>query len=157
MSEAMNDTNDVQNIVADTKSENTEATTEVDIPQSREAENPANINEETAVDYEELIENDLSVLRAEFPELKNIKSITDLDNPIRYAALRDLGLDAAEAYMATAKRSRQDNRAHLRAAYGKNVSTPYGTMSHRELNEARELFTDLSDLEIQRLYRKVTG
>ena len=109
-----------------------------------------------SVDYEELIASDLNLLRSEFPELKDISDITELDNPIRYAALRDLGLDPAEAYMATAKRVKRDNRAHLTAAYGKSAVTPGGMMSQRELAEARELFGNLSDSEIQRLYRKVT-
>ena len=109
------------------------------------------------VDYEEIIASDLAVLRSEFAELKNLGDITDLDNPLRYAELRDLGLDPREAYLATAKRTRRDNRSHLTTAYGRNAVTPIGSMSQRELSEAREIFNNLSDSEIQRLYRKVTS
>lgn len=107
------------------------------------------------VDYAAMIEEDIATLKGEFPELASLGSITELDNPIRYAALRDLGLSAEEAYLATTKRVKRDNRAHLTAAYGKNAASPTSTMSQRELSEARELFGNLSDLEIQRLYKRV--
>lgn len=133
----------------DTKSESVE---EVANTEAEETEEVA----EESVDYEALIESDLNTLRAEFPELGDIKQITDLNNPLRYAALRDLGLTPEEAYLATAKRRSQDTRAHLRSAHGRNASTPLGIMSQHELSVARELFPGLSDADIQRLYKKVT-
>ena len=133
----------------DTKSESVE---EVANTEAEETEEVA----EESVDYEALIESDLNTLRAEFPELGDIKQITDLNNPLRYAALRDLGLTPEEAYLATAKRRSQDTRAHLRSAHGRNASTPLGMMSQHELSVARELFPGLSDADIQRLYKKVT-
>lgn len=148
--------------VSDTKSEENEAiptvseddVTPTDAPDIPETATP--VNEET-VNYEAIIAEDLSVLRAEFSELKDITDITELNNPIRYAALRDLGLSPIEAYMATAVRVRRDNRSHLTAAYGRNAVSPNGVMTSKELSDARELFGDLSDSEIQRLYRKVTS
>ena len=112
--------------------------------------------QKSEIDYEAIIAEDLLALRSEFPELAGIEDITELDNPIRYAALRDMGLSAEEAYLATRKRVKRDNRSHLTTAFGKSVSAPRGGMSQRELSEARELFSGLSDSEIQRLYRKVT-
>lgn len=111
--------------------------------------------EDVSVDYDALIAEDIATLKSAFPELSALDSITELDNPIRYAALRDLGLSAEEAYLATTKRAKRDNRAHLTTAYGKNATPPASTMSQRELSEARELFGNLSDLEIQRLYKRV--
>lgn len=110
----------------------------------------------TQIDYEALIESDLVELKAEFPELKSIGDITELNNPLRYAALRDLGLSPAEAYMATAKRRSQDTRSHLKSAYGRSASAPTGMMSQYELATARELFPGMSDADLQRLYKKVT-
>ena len=133
----------------DTKSESVE---EVANTEAEETEEVA----EESVDYEALIESDLDTLRAEFPELGDIKQITDLNNPLRYAALRDLGLSPEEAYLATAKRRAQDTRAHLRSAHGKNAGASIGMMSQHELSAARDLFPGLSDAEIQRLYKKVT-
>lgn len=112
---------------------------------------------EDETDYDALIEEDLRSLRAEFQEAAELTSITELNNPLRYAALRDLGLCAREAYLATGgSRARRDTRAHLGTAYGRRASTPGGIMTQRELSEARELFGDLKDEEIQRLYRRVT-
>ena len=111
---------------------------------------------EPEIDYEKIIEDDLAELRSEFHELSDVTSITELNNPLRYAALRDLGLSPTEAYLATKKRVPADTRAHLDTAYGRRASSPYGSMPQRELTAARELFGDLSDADIQRLYRKVT-
>lgn len=111
-------------------------------------------SEET--DYEALIASDLDALRSEFPELRDITEITDLNNPLRYAALRDLGLSPAEAYMATAKRRSQDTRSHLKSAHGRSAKAPVGMMTQYELASARELFPGLSDSDLQRLYKKVT-
>ena len=136
----------------DAKSDVTESqdNTEPPIPENDGGE------QEGEIDYEALIAEDLTALRSEFPELAGIEDITELDNPIRYAALRDMGLTAEEAYLATRKRVKRDNRSHLTTAYGRSGSAPRGGMSQRELSEARELFSGLSDSEIQRLYRKVT-
>ncbi|MBO7304218.1 MAG: hypothetical protein J6V09_03265 [Clostridia bacterium] len=107
------------------------------------------------VDYADLVRRDVDALRREFPELAALSSVTELDNPLRYAALRDLGLSAREAYLATSERpSRTDNRAHL-------YSTPTrarggGSMPEAELSCARAIFGDLSDSEIRKLYKKVT-
>ena len=125
----------------------------IDTDEVTEAE--ADVDNKEAIDYEALIASDVDALKAEFPELKGINDITDLNNPLRYAALRDLGLSPAEAYMATAKRRTQDTRAHLRSAHGRNAATAMGMMSQYELATARELFPGMSDSELQRLYKKV--
>lgn len=114
--------------------------------------------ENDGVDYGSLIEEDLESLRSEFPELRGISNILELGNPIRYAALRDLGLSPAEAYLATESRgARRDNRAHLQTSVPKSASRPMEDIPKRELEIARELFSELSDREIQKLYRKVKG
>ncbi len=115
--------------------------------------------ETDATDYSEtadLLEEDLSFLRESFPELSSLADISGLPNPTRYAALRDLGLTPEEAYLATAKREARDNRAHLRAAVPAASKPPYSSMTRREWQAARELFEDMSDSEIEKLYRKVT-
>lgn len=139
--------------VEDAKSEMSESPTDETIVED-EAEFIK--DESDSVDYEALIASDLDTLRTEFPELSGIRDITDLNNPLRYAALRDLGLSPEEAYMATAKRKAQDTRAHLRSAHGKSAATSIGMMSQYELASARELFPGMSDSELQRLYKKVT-
>ena len=107
--------------------------------------------------YEELMRSDLLELKREFPELGRISSITELSNPLRYAALRDMGLSATEAYLATAgKRRARDNRAHLSGSAPRPAGSPSYGMSRQELENAREIFGGMSDSEIQSLYRKVT-
>ena len=107
-------------------------------------------------DYAALAASDLKELKGEFPELAGLEHISGLDNPLRYAALRDLGLSPREAYLATAKRQRADGRAHLSSAMPKSAGSPGGGMSPRQLAEAREIFSDMSDVEIRALYKKVT-
>lgn len=111
---------------------------------------------EVSIDYAAIVRSDVAELSAEFSELNGLTDITELENPIRYAALRDLGLTAAEAYLATTKnRRRADNRSHL---FGMPMvsSAPTGSMPDRELETAREIFTDMSDAQIRKLYKKVT-
>ena len=111
----------------------------------------------SAVNYEDIARRDISELKAEFPELSDTESIAELENPIRYAALRDLGLSPSEAYLATTKRRiRQDNRAHLERSVPRAASIPRGSMSDAELRTAREIFSDISDAEIRSLYKRVT-
>lgn len=111
---------------------------------------------EAEADYAKIVREDIAALSAEFPELKGLSDITELENPLRYAALRDLGLTPAEAYLATSKRQRaRDNRSHL---YGAPIinSKRSGAVPETEMVAAREIFSDMSDAEIRRLYKKVT-
>ena len=107
------------------------------------------------IDYAAVVSEDLKILRKEFPELSEIEDICELSNPLRYAALRDLGLSPEEAYLATAKRQKKDNRSHLFATKTVSVSRN-GAMSDSELAAAREIFSDISDREIRKLYKRVT-
>ena len=108
-------------------------------------------------DYEEIAREDLETLKREFPELSEAESILEIENPLRYAALRDLGLSPAEAYRATTKsRRKTDNRFHLGISVPRAASMPQGAMSEAELKAAREIFSDISDSEIRNLYKRVT-
>lgn len=110
------------------------------------------------VDYEEIMIEDLAELKDEFPELHGLGSIAELDNPLRYAALRDMGLSAREAYLASSYRSaRADNRSHLKNAVPRAARGNTSGMSRSELLYARELFSELSDTEIYNLYKRVSG
>ena len=133
--------------------------TSVDVAEEEEVPGdsaPSDDPTDDAPDYDELIRRDLEALRGEFRELAQLRDITELNNPMRYAALRDLGLSPAEAYMATRKRApKKDNRSHLVSAVARAAASPIGGMSRRELEEARNLFSGLSDSEIQGLYKRV--
>lgn len=112
---------------------------------------------QTPLSAEETVDRDLNELRESFPELSEINSVTELKNPTRYAALRDLGLSAEEAYLATNGRvAKGDNRSHLTSGVPASARIPASGMSRAQMEDARELFRDLSDTEIQKLYQKVT-
>ena len=108
-------------------------------------------------DGDEDLSADIDALASQFPELTALNDISELNNAKRYAELRALGLTPAEAYLATAKRSAaKDSRSHLRSSVPGGVGIPHSGMSARQMNEARELFSGLSDAEIRSLYKKVT-
>lgn len=108
-------------------------------------------------DYEALAREDAKILASIFPSLAGIESVTELKNPLRYAALRDLGLSPKEAYLATCEpTAAYDNRSHLTSTVRGKRGSAEGLMTHSELEAARELFSGLSDREIHSLYKKVT-
>ena len=118
------------------------------------AEEKEMVHEET--DYKNLLASDMRELSAEFSADSEIK-ITDLKNPIRYGALRDLGLTPKEAYLASGgKKERSDNRAHLSSSVPRAMTAAFSEIPRGDLEAARELFGDMSDSEIRNLYKKVT-
>lgn len=140
------------------EAESTVEQTEITEEPSPEAEDAPEVAPEEGIDYAELVESDIRELKRQFPELLGMVDLTELDNPLRYAALRDLGLSPREAYLATSERhGRTDNRAHLSTAVPRGAGAPRGGMSRDELYRARELFGNLSDAELQSLYRKVNA
>ena len=130
--------------------------TEPIFDQNESTDAPENSEGESDVNYAELIVSDAMELAKQFPELEGIKDITELENPLRYAALRDLGLSPAEAYLATTRVRKRDNRAHLYATRAISSSTST-VMSEGELAAAREIFSGVSDSEIRSLYKRVAG
>lgn len=109
------------------------------------------------VDYARLIEEDLATLRNEFPEVVGLETVHGLKNPVRFGALRDLGLTPREAFLASGGAVRaRDNRAHLIPSVPRGVRGAADAIPRHELDMARAIFTGMSDTEIQKLYRKVT-
>ncbi len=106
----------------------------------------------------ELLSDDLSELCEEFPEMSGTEDISEMKNATRYAALRDMGLTPREAYLATRPRTDEipDSRAHLVSSVPPARQIPRSSMTVSEWRAARELFEDLSDTEIERLYKRVT-
>ncbi len=126
----------------------------VEMPEAESVDfNPAEQPSTTSV----LIDEDLEALKTNFDELGDIESITQLPNPTRYAALRDLGLSPDEAYLATRRVTKPNTKSHLTSSVPRAASSPYGAMTRQQLAEAREIFGNLSDTEIQRLYKRVNN
>ncbi len=113
---------------------------------------------ESETDYAQIIADDIKSLKQQFDELSSLEDITELENPLRYAALRDLGLSPREAYLATsgARRAR-DTRSHLTGTVPKGAASPRGSMTSSELAAARDLFVGMSDSQIQALYKRVNN
>ena len=146
-----------ESAITEKASESTEQIIKVDT--GANSKTPEETKDEVfdAIDYAELEKNDLAELSAIFPALRTKTSIAELDNPLRYAALRDLGLSPKEAYLATTEPiQREDNRSHLTSSVPHGAGSGSSAMSPRELDAARELFSGLSDREIRKLYNKVT-
>lgn len=120
-------------------------------------EDNADADDATQGDYAALAEDDLMKLRREFPQARELRSIAELDNPVRFAELRELGLSPKEAYLATQKpRAHRDNRSHLVGSMPSVRGGGAPTMTRSELYSAREIFSGMSDSEIQSLYKRVS-
>ena len=86
-----------------------------------------------------------------------MKNIDELADPVRFGALRDLGLTAKEAYLASGGKKRSyDNRTHLISSVPGGARSAVDGISRVELDMARDIFGSMSESEIQKLYRKVT-
>ena len=104
-----------------------------------------------------MLSADIDELKASFAELGSMQSIDELADPIRFGALRDLGLTAKEAYLASGGKKRTyDNRTHLFASVPASARSAACGISRQELDAAKNIFEGMSESEIQRLYRKVT-
>ena len=144
--------------------ETAEGVTETAVEATEAASGEEKAEEENPLptDYGEIAERDLAALKEEFAELSELASIAELPRPMRYAELRDLGLTPVEAYLASCGArpngapKKTDGRAHLRSSVP-GRATPEEGIGGRDLSAARELFGDLSDSEIRRLYRRVTA
>ena len=146
---------DLQNTAEDIEPTVNKCDTVVSLNSSESEIENNSTDAEHEVDYAAVVEEDIRTLREEFRELSTLTDICELDDPMRYAALRDLGLTPAEAYLATAKRQKKDNRSHLVATRTVSASQN-GSMSDAELSAAREIFVGVSDAEIRKLYKRVT-
>ncbi len=124
-----------------------------------EQETEAVPEEVEEIDYAALAAEDLAALKAQFPILKGLSSLTSLSNPVRYAELRELGLSPREAYLASGGTARvaSDNRSHLFSAVPRTSAAVTEAISTSEMAEVRRLFSDLSDAQIYKLHKKVTN
>lgn len=110
---------------------------------------------------------DLSELKKAFPHLSEVNDLEKINNFLEFAQLRDKGLTPKQAYLAAnpdeaysraesynKAKARNDSKAHLRSAVPVSAKDNSIRMSKAQLAEWRELFPDLGDKEIARLYAK---
>lgn len=109
-------------------------------------------------DYAALAAEDLDEIKRLAPSLAGLSHLAELPNALRYAALRDAGLSVEEALYAACHAfvvpRVADNRAHLRSAVPISATGTPSRMSAAEMREARELFGDLTEGEIEHLYAR---
>lgn len=121
------------------------------------AEEPLADDRDPAPDYEALAMEDLAEIHRLVPALNGVKHLAELPNAVRYAALRDAGLSVEEALWAAchtvvAGRAPYDNRSHLRSSVPRGAAGNPAAMTASEMQAAKDLFGDLSEAEIERLY-----
>ncbi len=117
-----------------------------------------NADGDGVTDYAALAADDLRRIKCMAPSLAGLTHLAELPNALRYAALRDAGLSVEEALYAACHAfvtpQAADNRAHLRSAVPIGAAGTPSRMTAAEMREARELFGDLTEGEIERLYAR---
>ena len=111
---------------------------------------------------------DLEAIYAIDPKAKDeIKDISQMENFDEFSRMRFSGVPLEQAYRyarreALAKREaaekektapKQDNRSHIQQTVKKPVSTGVTSMTAEELAISKDLFGDLTDAEIEKLYK----
>ena len=120
--------------------------------------------------FDRMIENDIAAIRQAYPEMHDLSSVKEFDDPKRFGELRDRGLSASEAFLVTnragleaarkkqkeaaeAAAAKQAGKAHLTGDGGRSAQT-----SDEVPPEVRKtmlgMYPDLSDKEMKRLYRQ---
>ena len=112
---------------------------------------------EESVDYEKLAAEDLAEIKRLDPSYAPAAHLGELPFARRFAELRDLGLSVKEALAAASPRfERGDGRNHLRAVAPRGARAAEGMLDRDSMKEAKLLFGNLSENEINALYRRVT-
>ena len=118
-------------------------------------------------EFEKKMLSDFAEIQREFPETRGLKSLREIENLAKFGRFRDLGLSPKEAYAAanpdsvrknvaaaTKQQSLNETKAHLKSAVPAGSKDDGIAISKKELKEWRDLFPNLSDKEISKLYRE---
>lgn len=118
-------------------------------------------------EFEKKMLSDFAEIQREFPETRGLKSLREIENLAKFGRFRDLGLSPKEAYAAanpdsvrksvaaaTKQQSLNETKAHLKSAVPAGSKDDGIAISKKELREWRDIFPNLSDKEISRLYKE---
>ena len=118
-------------------------------------------------EFEKKMLSDFAEIQREFPETRGLKSLREIENLAKFGRFRDLGLSPKEAYAAanpdgvrksvaaaTKQQSLNETKAHLKSAVPAGSKDDGIAISKKELREWRDIFPNLTDKEISRLYRE---
>lgn len=119
--------------------------------------------------FEAKAQSDLNELHLAYPETQKYNHVRELPAEIlqKFGKYRDLGLPAKEAYAAAnpdgvradvaasvKKQAMHDSKAHLQSTVPKSSKNDGVVMSKAELAIWREMFPNMSDAEIKKLYKQ---
>ena len=119
--------------------------------------------------FEAKAQSDLKELHLAYPETQKYKHVRELPAEIlqKFGKYRELGLPAKEAYAAAnpdgvradvaasvKKQAMHDSKAHLQSTVPKSSKNDGVVMSKAELISWREMFPNMSDAEIKKLYKQ---
>lgn len=118
-------------------------------------------------EFEKKAAADLAELKQFYPELKDVKTIYEIENLGEFGRLRDLGVSPKQAYAAANPEKIRENavnaarqaslnetKKHLQSSVPKGSKDTSITMTKKELNEWRDMFPKLSDKEILAIYKQ---
>lgn len=118
-------------------------------------------------EFEKKMLSDFAEIQREFPETRGLKSLREIENLAKFGRFRDLGLSPKEAYAAanpdsvrksvaaaTKQQSLNETKAHLKSAVPAGSKDDGIVISKKELQEWRDLFPNLTDKEISKLYKE---
>lgn len=118
-------------------------------------------------EFEKKMLSDFAEIQREFPETRGLKSLREIENLAKFGRFRDLGLSPKEAYAAanpdsvrksvaaaTKQQSLNETKAHLKSAVPAGSKDDGISITEKELREWRDLFPNLTDKEISKLYRE---
>lgn len=132
-----------------------------------EGEQQAGEGEEDAPDANALkAAADVADINKAFPGL-GIKTLAGLKNLKRYGELRDMGISPVEAFCATNAEMLQKSaeqigagkatgKAHLQSVAKKTGARAASQMTNAERRAAREMFDEMSDADLEKLYARAT-
>ena len=154
----LTDPRTVSDAVPQSESEQPTGGSDEEATANGETERPANADNTAIVDYAAMAEADLALIRRLDPAYASLARLSDLPGASRFAELREMGLTTEEAFFAVCHTPPTvpsvDTRRHLHPSAPRGAAGLSGGMSAADLASARELFSDLSDREIQLLYRR---
>lgn len=126
-------------------------------PPAAEPDREEKTQPDRADEFAAMAEEDLAQLRQIFPALRSLPHLGNLPNARRYGELREAGLTPEEALRAThpdlSGGGLVGEKSHLRSS-APRFAAARGGIGAADLSAARDLFPDLSDREIDRLWRR---
>ena len=140
-------------------------TEEINSPQTESEETKTNEDLEKAIeDFERMANEDLSEIKRLFPSFSELSHVRELDRAERFGEMREAGFSVEEALLATnyerifetiVKKARSINgKSHLVSRVPTSSGGDARGMTSEEMRNAKEMFSGLSEREIQSLYKR---